>query len=161
MENVYAVKVNGDLDVQLSEEDIINLDVLRTSEDALHILRNGVSYHIKIVKADFRNRLYHIKVNGTEHRISIGTPIDMLIQKMGFATNGSKNINSVSAPMPGLILEISIKEGDEVAEGDQLLILEAMKMENSLTAPRDGIIKKISVIKGQAVEKKQLLIEFQ
>ncbi len=63
--------------------------------------------------------------------------------------------------MPGLILEISVSEGQEVKEGDALLVLEAMKMENVLTAPKDGVIQAITVKKGDAVEKKQLLIEMQ
>jgi biotin carboxyl carrier protein len=48
-----------------------------------------------------------------------------------------------------------------VKENEQLLILEAMKMENSILSPRDGIIKSISVAKSQAVDKGQLLIEFE
>jgi biotin carboxyl carrier protein len=63
--------------------------------------------------------------------------------------------------MPGLILDINVKIGQKVKEDDPLLILEAMKMENVLTSPRDGIIKSISVSKGDAVNKNQLLIEFE
>ena len=63
--------------------------------------------------------------------------------------------------MPGLILDIHVKEGQEVKEDDALLILEAMKMENVLTSPRDGIIKSISVSKNDTVDKNQLLIEFE
>ena len=70
-------------------------------------------------------------------------------------------VNDIKAPMPGLILEVNVKEGDEVKEGDYLLVLEAMKMENALTAPRDAVIKSISVEKGQTVEKNQLLIEME
>ena len=63
--------------------------------------------------------------------------------------------------MPGLILEINVEVGQEVVENDPLLILEAMKMENSFVSPRDGKIKSIAVVKGQAVDKGQLLIEFE
>jgi biotin carboxyl carrier protein len=63
--------------------------------------------------------------------------------------------------MPGLILEISVSIGQEVKENDPLLILEAMKMENSFLSPRDGIIKSIAVSIGNAVDKGQLLIEFE
>ena len=87
--------------------------------------------------------------------------MDELIKKMGFAVNAGKNIDSISAPMPGLILDILVEEGQEVNEEDQLLILEAMKMENIITSPRSGVIKTVSVSKGEAVDKKQLLIEFQ
>jgi biotin carboxyl carrier protein len=63
--------------------------------------------------------------------------------------------------MPGLILEISVIVGQVVKENDSLLILEAMKMENSFLSPRNGTIKSISVLLGDAVDKGQLLIEFE
>ncbi|MCL4125038.1 UNVERIFIED_CONTAM: hypothetical protein GTU68_001507 [Idotea baltica] len=63
--------------------------------------------------------------------------------------------------MPGLILEVKVKIGQEVKEDDPLLILEAMKMENVITSPRDGIIKSVTAIKGNTVEKGILLIEFE
>jgi biotin carboxyl carrier protein len=63
--------------------------------------------------------------------------------------------------MPGLILEISVVVGQTVKENDNLIILGAMKMENSFLSPRDGVIKTISVLMGDAVDKGQLLIEFE
>jgi biotin carboxyl carrier protein len=62
--------------------------------------------------------------------------------------------------MPGMVLSILVKEGDEVKKGDTLLILEAMKMENSLKASADGQVKKVVAVKGTAVEKNQVLIQF-
>ncbi|SNZ00398.1 biotin/lipoyl-containing protein [Flagellimonas pacifica] len=161
MENSYVVKVDENFDFQLSGEDIAKLDILKTGNNTFHLLKNGTSYKIEIGVADFNSRSYMVKVNGSEFRTSIGTPLHELIKKMGFASNGSKNINSVSAPMPGLILNISVEEGQEVVEDQQLLVLEAMKMENIITSPRNGVVKKIAVTQGDAVDKKQLLIEFQ
>ncbi|GAL73027.1 biotin/lipoyl-containing protein [Jejuia pallidilutea] len=63
--------------------------------------------------------------------------------------------------MPGLILEINVKVGQEIQENDPLLILEAMKMENIITSPIDGVIKAIHATKGDAVTKDQLIIEFE
>jgi biotin carboxyl carrier protein len=80
---------------------------------------------------------------------------------MGFDISSSKMIDEIKAPMPGLILEINVKVGQEVKENDALLILEAMKMENVLTSPRSGFIKSISAKKSDSVEKNQLLIEFE
>lgn len=57
----------------------------------------------------------------------------------------------VKAPMPGTILSINVKEGDNVKKGQILLILEAMKMENEIVSPRDGKIAKIVVSKGSSV----------
>jgi biotin carboxyl carrier protein len=63
--------------------------------------------------------------------------------------------------MPGLVLDVRVKEGDEVKKGDPLLVLEAMKMENILKSPAHAKIKKINVNKGQAVEKNQVLVSFE
>jgi len=67
----------------------------------------------------------------------------------------------VTAPMPGIILSILIKEGDTVSAGDALLVLEAMKMENEIHAPRSGTIKKIHVREGAEVRAGSELIEFE
>ena len=80
---------------------------------------------------------------------------------MGFEIGASKKVNDIKAPMPGLILEISVAVGDEVEENDQLLILEAMKMENVISSPRAGVIKSIAVNQGETVDKNSLLIAFE
>ena len=67
----------------------------------------------------------------------------------------------VIAPMPGMVLEILINNGETVTEGQPVIILEAMKMENVLKAPGDGVVKVIKVKKGDPVDKKQVLIEME
>ncbi|RLF91103.1 acetyl-CoA carboxylase biotin carboxyl carrier protein subunit [Thermococci archaeon] len=67
--------------------------------------------------------------------------------------------NVVSAPMPGKILRILVKEGEQVKTGQGLLVLEAMKMENEIPSPKDGIIKSILIKEGDTVDTGQALIE--
>ncbi|AIF69987.1 acetyl-CoA carboxylase [Palaeococcus pacificus DY20341] len=67
--------------------------------------------------------------------------------------------NAVTAPMPGKILKVLVKEGDSVKTGQGLLILEAMKMENEIPSPVDGVVKTIHVKEGDTVDTGQLLIE--
>ncbi|WP_435622858.1 acetyl-CoA carboxylase biotin carboxyl carrier protein subunit [Flagellimonas sp.] len=161
MEESYSIMVNEDHEFQLTQEDIVQLDVLQTSKNTFHILKNGQSYHIELINRNFNDLQYIVKVNGAEYTTSVKTPLLHLIDKMGFAANGAKNISSIEAPMPGLILDIMVKEGQEVNENDPLLILEAMKMENSIASPRNGVVKKISVNQGEAVDKKQILLTFE
>lgn len=66
--------------------------------------------------------------------------------------------NTVTSPMPGTILDIKVSEGDTVADGDVLCILEAMKMENEIMAPCGGKIVQISVAKGASVNSGDVLI---
>ncbi|MFA7201298.1 MAG: acetyl-CoA carboxylase biotin carboxyl carrier protein subunit, partial [Bacteroidales bacterium] len=54
-------------------------------------------------------------------------------------------------PLPGVILEVTVKEGDTVKSGQKLVVLEAMKMENNIEADRDGVVTSIKVSKGDSV----------
>lgn len=64
----------------------------------------------------------------------------------------------VLAPMPGKILEVMVKVGDKVAEDDELLILEAMKMENPIYSTADGVVKEVKVKKDDTVDSDQVLV---
>ena len=68
------------------------------------------------------------------------------------------NPNHVAAPMPGLIVSIAVAEGQEVARGDVLLAIEAMKMETAVTADRDGVVDSVVQAVGAQVDAKDLLV---
>ncbi|MCB0330425.1 MAG: biotin/lipoyl-binding protein [Bdellovibrionales bacterium] len=72
--------------------------------------------------------------------------------------NGSGSAHLI-APMPGLVVSVQVKEGQKVSAGDQVLVLEAMKMENAVPAHRDATIAKVLVKPGQQVESGAVLIE--
>ncbi|MGI6343770.1 MAG: biotin/lipoyl-containing protein [Bacillota bacterium] len=65
---------------------------------------------------------------------------------------------TVTAPMPGTVLDVKVKEGDQVNVGDVVLILEAMKMENEISATASGTVKSIHVSKGSAVNPGDVLV---
>ena len=65
----------------------------------------------------------------------------------------------VTLPMPGVVVQVFVKDGDKVAKGDQLLIVEAMKMEHTLTAPRDGVVHELAAEVGQMIEAGAILLE--
>lgn len=161
MSKTFKAKVNDAFDFEIHTDDVSNLDALQISKSKFHILQNSKSYKANILNSDFNKKSYEIKINNNIYSVNIKNNLDLLIKEMGFAVGATKHINSIKAPMPGLILEINVKEGQEVKENDPLMILEAMKMENVITSPRDGIIKSITAQKGDAVVKKQLLIEFE
>lgn len=64
----------------------------------------------------------------------------------------------ILAPMPGTIFQISVNEGDDVVEGQELLVLEAMKMENPIVSIAEGKVKQVNVKVGDKVATKQLLL---
>ncbi len=161
MKDQFKVKVNEELEYQLNSEDLSSLDTLAISPTSYHILVDNKPFTAEIIEANFHKKKYEVRVNSNRYSIAIEDDLDHLIDQMGFALSSSRNISSVEAPMPGLILEINVKIGQEVKEDDPLLILEAMKMENVITSPRDGTIKSIQVSQGDAVDKNNLLVEFE
>lgn len=75
------------------------------------------------------------------------------------STSSSENAKSVEAPMQGVILNIAVSVGDTVSEGDELLILEAMKMENPILSPYSGTVVEVGVSKGDTVEDGTVLVK--
>ncbi|WP_396157127.1 biotin/lipoyl-containing protein [Flavobacterium sp.] len=161
MDSTYKLSVNNINSFELSESDLKNLDAVLVENSKFHILNNSKPYNAEIISSDFIAKKYTVKVNNNRYEVAISDDLDQLINRMGIERGRTKVVNAIKAPMPGLILEISVEVGQSVKENDPLLILEAMKMENSFLSPRDGIIKSITVEKGQAVDKGQLLIEFE
>ena len=157
----YKVTVNETFHFDFEKESISQLDAVTTGTNGFHVLHQNTPYKAEIITSDFNQKSYTVKVNNTNYRVVISNPLDVLIKEMGFETALTKQVNAIKAPMPGLILEISVVVGQTVKENDNLIILGAMKMENSFLSPRDGVIKSISVNMGDAVEKGQLLIEFE
>ncbi|WP_372974908.1 acetyl-CoA carboxylase biotin carboxyl carrier protein subunit [Muriicola sp.] len=160
MSKPYKVTVNGTYEYELSEGDLASLDILKTSGSGFHVLKDNIPFPVEVISGDFNNKIYKIKVRNDVYEVGLQNELDQQIARMGFSLGSAKNITSIIAPMPGLILEIKAREGEEVKEDSPLLILEAMKMENVITSPREGIIKSISVRVGETVDKKQLLITY-
>ncbi len=100
-------------------------------------------------------------MNGTAYDLKIEDEYDQQVKKMGLLAVISQKVNSIMAPMPGLIIDVLVKEGQEVSEGTPLLVLSAMKMENIILSQGDGIIKSIAIKKDDTVEKGQLVLEIE
>jgi biotin carboxyl carrier protein len=157
----YKVKVNDTFEFDFEKGNSLKLDVVSVEKNKFHILQQNLSYKAEIVFSDFNQKKYTVKVNNNTYQVVISNPLDILIKEMGFEVGIAKVVNSIKAPMPGLILEINVVVGQTVKENDNLLILTAMKMENSLLSPRDGVLKNIAVNVGESVVKGDLLIEFE
>jgi biotin carboxyl carrier protein len=162
---MYKANVNGQSFEVLRDDQTFSVngeefkwDLQKIHEGYFHIIYNNRSY--TAVKADRSAKTFHIKINGTVYPVILKDRFDLLLEQMGMNATGSGKVNNIKAPMPGLILELKVKDGDTVKQGDVLLILEAMKMENIIKSPGDGIVKTVKVKKGDSVEKNQVLIEF-
>lgn len=161
METTYQIEINGQWTFGMEAGEAARLDAVPLGKDAYHVLFRHEPFEVRITASDFSRKTYEVEVNGKRYSARISDDLDQLIRQMGFELHTTRNVSRIEAPMPGLILDIQVVAGQEVKEGDPLLVLEAMKMENVIVSPRDGIIKKVAVQHGAAVEKKHLLVEFE
>lgn len=136
-------------------------DLVRLNDRLFHILHQDRSYTAEILHLDHAAKTVTIKINESVQQVQLKDRFDLLLEQMGMSTASQAKINEIKAPMPGLILSLSVQPGDAVHKGDTVLILEAMKMENVIKSPADGIIKTVRISRGQTVEKNQVLVEFQ
>lgn len=135
-------------------------DITQVSRDKFKIVKNNLSYDAEIIGYDRYEKRVELKINNQIYTIDVKDKMDQLLEKMGITNLTTASVKDVKAPMPGLIHDILVEIGQEVKKGDQLMILEAMKMENVLKSPGAGTIKSIETKKGQSVEKNQILIKF-
>ena len=136
-------------------------DMIEFHENTFHVIKDNKGYNAVLVSFNAEEKTMVINVNGNDYEISVKDKNDLLLQQLGINVKSSSVIQSIKAPMPGLIINVSVNEGTEVKKGDTLLILEAMKMENVIKSPRDGKVKKVNVQLKQAVEKNQVMLEFE
>ena len=126
---------------------------------------NGNLYNVVI--GDIEDNIAHVEVNGTHYNVEMEKkpkaapapkPVARPAAKPAAAPAAAPAAkpaasakSGVKSPLPGVILDIKVKEGDEVKKGQTIIILEAMKMENSINADKDGKVTAINVSKGESV----------
>lgn len=164
MYNVVVADTSFTVDVKeegfLVNDAAVSWDIQKISDRQYHILFNNKSFNAELINIDTALKVVTLSINGHRFPIKVKDRFDLLLEKMGISAASTGVVNTVKAPMPGLIIDLKVQPGDAVKVGDMLLVLEAMKMENTLKSPRDGIIKLIRVSKGDTVEKGQVLLEF-
>jgi biotin carboxyl carrier protein len=154
----YIAKI-GERQFEVTNEDLIKLDITKISTQDFHVLQNFQSH---VVNISFKQpKSCEVTINGNKYLVEILDEYEQLVDKMGLTSSNTQLVREVKAPMPGLTLSVHVEAGQEVSKGDALVVLEAMKMENLLKSPSDGRIKAVYTTKGQAVEKGQLLVVFE
>ena len=138
-----------------------NLDIEKIDSRTWHILKDYKSYYVQWVERSEDGKTFSLKINGQLLELNAKDHYDLLLEQMGMSAANTAKASKLKAPMPGKVLEVMVQPEQTVAKGEGLLILEAMKMENVLKAEEDGIIKSVNVSVGDAVEKNNVLIDFE
>ncbi|GAA4334023.1 acetyl-CoA carboxylase biotin carboxyl carrier protein subunit [Mucilaginibacter gynuensis] len=165
---MYKVKLNDKYThtVERSAESLliggsaVNADIKQINANAYHIIKDNASYNVEVISFDVVAKTAEIKVNNNTYHITAKDQFDLLLEQLGLSDLNSVKVSEIKAPMPGLVLKVFVTEGDEVKKGDNLFVLEAMKMENIIKSPADVTVRSIKLKPGDKVEKGQILILF-
>ena len=156
--NQFTFELNGsknDLTITGNES---NIQFEKIADNHFSILMGTKSYNAELIHLDAASKTACIKVNGNKYDLVLKDQYDDLLKSLGIDAGAAKKINDIKAPMPGLVLKVLVTEGQEFKKGDNLLVLEAMKMENILKSPTDGVVKSIKIKPGDKVDKNEVLI---
>lgn len=157
-EKKINVKANEFL-FSFDPEEIEKMDMVKLSPGQYHLIKDNQSVVATISNVDLVSKKMEVAIAGENYAVEISNALDQVLDKMGFGTGQAKQLKEIKAPMPGLVLEVAVADGQQVNEGDKILVLEAMKMENNILVHANARIKKVVVAAGQVVEKGQVLAE--
>ena len=165
---MYHLKVNARYDYKVEKsngqlsinDEKINADIQQLGPSLYHVINDLGSYNAELVSFDREAKTAEIKVNGTVYSIVAKDQYDILLDQLGLNSLNNTKIKEIKAPMPGMVLKLFVTEGTEVKKGDNLFILEAMKMENIIKSPGDAIVKTVKIKPGDKVEKGQVMLIF-
>ena len=157
---------------RINDQDFV-IDII----DETHIMLDGTLYNISFDSMGDQP-IYSLLLEGNSYeafvypdednwqvllhgRFFLANVEDERERKLRLASKGSIAHSSeyyLKAPMPGLIIDVPVKEGQEVKEGDVLVVLESMKMQNELRSPKSGHVSRVNVKAGDNVEQRRTLL---
>ncbi len=160
-EKTFKIEIeekNGKLEVKLNGNPV-SIDLIEVKPpNFLSLLVNNQSFDAEILK---NSQCYWVSMRGERFECQLeDEKVSKLKELSGYESREGIQ-RELKSPMPGLVVAIEVKEGQEVKPGQGLVIVEAMKMENELKAGFKGKVKNIRVKQGKAVEKNEVLIVFE
>ena len=127
-------------------------EILEINDDKAQIQVNGVTYDVEIDNTKKKAASPVARVPRPAPQAS-GAATQTIVKPRTAVSD-----NAITAPLPGVILDVKVNVGDTVTAGQHLLTLEAMKMENKSDSPKDGVVKSITKHKGDSVMEGDALI---
>jgi biotin carboxyl carrier protein len=154
-ENEFVIEILDDHHVMVNGETYqVNFENV-SNQPVYSLLLDGKSYEAHVYAGDDG---WEVLLQGTLYPATV---IDEREHRLRSAFGSGPEQTGefyLKAPMPGLVVDMPVSEGQEVKEGQVLLILESMKMQNELKSPRDGVVSRIRVKVGDNVERRQTML---
>ena len=159
----YVIGVDGkEYEVEVSTNKVVTvkgnnspIGIQSVDTDTYSVLIDNISTH---VTARQTNSGFEVLLGSTLVDVIVETERDRLLKRYATSFTTTSRRYEVHAPMPALVVRVEVAVGDEVKDGQGLVILEAMKMENEIKSHQSGRVKEIYVSQGKPVDKGELLM---
>jgi len=155
-EITLQVDRSGKIVFHLSENGEIPVNSKMIAPNRYSILLDGQSFTVNVHR---NSRGFDVTHRNQLVNVLVKDEVDVLREQFGMGDVQESQPGIIQAPIPGMVVNIAVEEGDQVQSGDRLLILEAMKMENEIKSPVDGVVKQIHVSQGDNIDKDTVLVE--
>jgi len=156
---VELLKKEGNILKVSVDNKIYDLDMVRVADGIYSVIYNGKSYNVEMVPGN-SSKHYLVNTFYKSYQIEV---IDAESKYMKSRQNGDSHVgeNSISTPMPGKVVKILVKPGDEVEAGQTVIIVSAMKMESEFKVRKPGKVKAVHVKEGDLVEGNKVMIDIE
>ena len=119
---IYNVKANEFM-FSFTRMMVDSADIIQLSPTEFNLIKDHQCVNVKLIEANATDKKLKIEIEGELIEIEIKDELDQVLEKMGFSSVVNKTIKDIKAPMPGLVLEIAVADGQDVKEGDKILIM--------------------------------------
>ncbi len=153
-EKTVSIVPEGDSYLVTLDGSTHRFDVLLSKNPVYSFLVEG--HQVLEAEVNFNKDKASINVGHVPYHVEIFDPRKRLASQAG-AGGALAGTVVIEAPMPGKVVDVKVKVGDSVSEGQSIVVVEAMKMQNELLSPMDGIVKEIKAAPGDTVESGKVL----
>ncbi len=150
----FSVEIIDEKHIRINEH-VLEVDFMAVSGQPVYsLIIDGKSYEAYIYPEE---KDWQVLLRGRQYKAMVEDEREKRLKTAGGARAESSEFH-LKAPMPGLVVSVPVKDGQEVKKGQVLVILESMKMQNELKSPRDGTAHRIRIKPGESVEQRQTLL---
>lgn len=154
----YQIEILDDHHINLNGERYeVDLGCIG-SQPVYSLLLNGKSYEGRVDACDMNCQVY---VNSRVYSIDVTDERSLNLYRITGTQLKEQTVYDLHAPLPGLVVTVKVEEGQDVQDGDVLIILESMKMQNEIYSPRSGKVKNLQVKMGDQVSQRELLLSIE
>lgn len=132
------------------DDRVLEVDARNTDETSMSLLVEHEAFNIESERTS--QSVQNLKVKGEVVSVEVLDLRRVQLRRSQESLGGLDGPTEISSPMPGKVVAILVKEGDEVTEGQGLVVVEAMKMENELRSPKNGVVQSVKAAEGDAVD---------